>query len=238
MKLLSLEKNPIVESTLEIRYNQGIPELIVAGLMNIYKGQIKNGLEKLPVNQIPEIVRKADPNLQHVPLYRLSLNELVLQVGNDTLSIIKTIPYSNWIFFENAIRELLNNLGNLNIAETTRLGLRYLNFIEENVMDVCNLSLNEKIKFERKQINCTEIYNNNGLFVKTQIATGAKLNLNDSVKDGSIIDIDVYQDEKIKTSEVSAIAAEINQMHNVEKDAFISILRKEYLDKLGAKYSE
>ena len=66
----ALDPSPIKEAVVEIRFETPLPSEAVFGVVYnaIHDGYPE--LEKLPILQVPEAVRAADPNLMFQPHYR------------------------------------------------------------------------------------------------------------------------------------------------------------------------
>jgi uncharacterized protein (TIGR04255 family) len=234
-----LEKDLVAEAVFEIRFISSFPEEALAGLLyNHYKDRASNGLEKLPHLQVPEFIRKQDPNLQFMPLYRISMGNLIIQVGSNNASLINTGSghYLGWSEFFEKIKDFVSvTIKMTAISEITRCSLRYIDFLERNVTDVCNISLNNSIKYDRQQIRNTEMYRNGNFHIKTTMATGVILENSSEGKKlkGSIIDTDVSLEMKLPERE---LPANINNMHDIAKEVFFSLLKPEYIKELGPKY--
>jgi uncharacterized protein (TIGR04255 family) len=235
----SLEKDLVAEAVFEIRFKSNFPEEVLAWLLyNHYKDSVPNGLEKLPYLQVPELIRKQDPNLQFMPLYRISMGNLIIQIGSNNVSLINSGSgsYLGWSKFFEKIKSFVSVTIEITaISEITRCSLRYIDFFEQDATDVCNISLNNSIKYDRKQIRNTEIYRNGDFHIKTTMATEVILeNSIDGKKlKGSIIDTDVSLEMNLPETELSA---NINKMHDIAKEVFFSLLKPEYITKLGPKY--
>jgi len=235
----SLEKDLVAEAVFEIRFKSSFPEEALAGLLyNHYKDSVSNGLEKLPHLQVPELIRKQDPNLQFMPLYRISMGNLIIQIGSNNVSLINSGSgsYLGWNKFFEKIKSFVSVTIKITaVSEFTRCSLRYIDFLEQDVADVCNISLNNSIKYDRKQICNTEIYRNGDFHIKTTMATEVILeNSIDGKKlKGSIIDTDVSLEMNLPETE---LPANINKMHDIAKEVFFSLLKPEFTTELGPKY--
>jgi uncharacterized protein (TIGR04255 family) len=233
----TLKDSPIVEAILDFRFESNFPEEVLAGMVFArYKDEVTAPFEKLPSHQIPEQIRRSDPNLRFVPLYRIVRNNILIQVGTQSISIINVEPYLGWLEFEKYIRSFIETLREINVIEkVSRIGLRYLNFIECDAVDVCNVSLNNTVKYERIQINNTEVYKKQDLNIKVQIANGANLNKKSGLITGSVLDIDVFKDS-LSLQMTNDILNVVEEMHVIEKEIFVSILKADYLKQLGPIY--
>lgn len=234
----SLTIVPIVETIFDIRFESNFPEEVLAGMLYAhYKDQATAPFEKLPSLQIPEKIRTSDPNLQYVPLYRITRNNILIQIGSRSISLINSDPYLGWNGFLEQIQDFIATLVQINfIIKINRIGLRYINFIEKDAVEVCNVSLNNTVAYERKQINITEVYKEKNYLIKIAIANGANLsNPDKGVKQGSAIDIDVFMEGLADVLD-ARIIDHVCEMHSIEKTVFVASLKTEFLNTLGPIY--
>jgi uncharacterized protein (TIGR04255 family) len=101
---------PIIEAIVEIRFESGMPPDAVFGVLyNEFKSAYKK-VEKLPILQLPEIVRAKDINLRFQPHYKLIQDDFLLQIGPSVLSIVNVNEYVGWNNFSSRIRDILSIL--------------------------------------------------------------------------------------------------------------------------------
>jgi len=90
---------PIKEAVVEIRFESALPADATFGVVyNTLKNPYSQ-IEKLPILQIPEILRTNDPDLTYQPYYKLKRENYLLQIGPRTLSLAVVEPYPGWIAF-------------------------------------------------------------------------------------------------------------------------------------------
>lgn len=229
----SIEKCPIVDSLVEIRFKSNINHNAIFGIIyNSLRSDFQK-VENLPILQIPEAIRTTDPNLKHKPLYRISNDEYVVQIGVDLLAIGAYPKYVGWDKFSKTIFDILDRVEKLNIiGEVDRLAIRYINFFEENIFKNIKLeiSLTGSSIVNQKSVFRTEI-NHGNINSVLQISNEAQSNN----QFGSIIDIDCsrtigLQNFFEKKEEL------INEIHLIEKDLFFNLISDDYLDKLIPNY--
>lgn len=229
----SIENCPIVDALIEIRFKSKIHQNAIFGIIyNTLKSDFSK-IEDLPILQIPEPIRISDPNLKYKPLYRISNDEFVIQIGPDVLAIGSYPKYLGWKKFSSKIFEILNKIEDLKIiSEVERLGIRYINFFNEDIFDNLKLEINldnKKLKSQKSVIR-TEF--NQGKFISTlQISNDAQSN---NVF-GSIIDIDCHKTKGLQDFFKNKEAL-INEAHLKEKELFFDLITDEYLKKLNPKY--
>ena len=141
---VSIEKCPIVDALIEIRFDTKVNPSAVFGLiygvlMQKYPGQVIN----LPILQLPEAVRNSDPALKYKPLYRIVNENVIIQIGPDVLSISSVIPYIGWESFKEHAAEIIRQVITADIINrVSRLGHRYINFFESNILNQITMSFN------------------------------------------------------------------------------------------------
>lgn len=229
----SIENCPIIDALIEIRFTSKIHQNAIFGIIyNALKSDFSK-IEDLPILQIPEPIRMSDPNLKYKPLYRISNDEFVIQIGPDVLAIGSYPKYLGWKKFSSKIFEILNKIEELKIInEVERLGIRYINFFNEDIFNNIKLEINldnKKLKSQKSVIR-TEF--NQGKFVSTlQISNDAKSN----EIFGSIIDIDCHKTKGLQDF-FNNKETLINEGHLIEKKLFFELISDEYLKKLNPKY--
>ena len=89
---LRLEKCPLVDALIEIRFESSIIGSAIFGIIyNLIRNDYKGPVTNLPILQVPEQIRKNDPNLKFKPLYRIEAEKYIIQIGDDVLCISSKI---------------------------------------------------------------------------------------------------------------------------------------------------
>ncbi len=229
---------PIVDSVVELRFESNIfPNAVFGLIFNSLKDEYPK-VEKLPILQLPEQLRDADPNFKYKAHYKiLSDDGYSVQIGSDVIVIGAPTPYPGWDKFSGKIYFVINEILKLNIIDRViRLGLRLINFFDINIFDQVNLniSINEEPLNPTNTVLRTEIYKEN--FHNTlQIANNTTRIIDSKNVVGSIIDIDTFKNYS-GTSFNSIFKNEIESAHNVEKEIFFSLLKEDFLNSLKPTY--
>jgi len=226
---------PIIDSLLEIRFKTSIPHDAVFGIVyNSFKASYKKH-EPLPILQLPEPVRRTDPNLKFQPYYRISNDNFVIQIGPNVITISSFPQYVGWLNFQEEIKKFIISLNSLSIVEeVNRIGLRVVNFFSG--IDIFkNSKISIKISDEKigliNTLFRTEYSHENSIKSTLNITNNASINL----KIGSIIDIDTFL-EKAQTLTGDSIVTEIDRIHHLEKIIFFSLLKDEFLSQFNPEY--
>lgn len=238
---VSLGKSPIIDALIEIRFITSLFKNAVFGVIyNEIRSDYPGAVVQLPILQIPEQIRDQDPNLKFKPTYRIENEKYVIQIGSDVLSIGCKVPYVGWDEFYNHSKLIINRLITKNIIGTvTRLGVRYINFFDNNEMlNNCNISLSiSNYDFSNTLIR-SEI-KKDGFVSTLQFSDNARYKPNPILaeKVGSLIDIDTskqYYDASFQQN----IDSELLGAHKCEKELFFSLLKDHFISSLNPIYNE
>jgi len=224
---------PILDALIEIRFSTNIERDAVFGLIYNALHIDFEKVDKLPIMQLPDQVRASDPSLKFKPHYRLSNENIVLQVGPEVITISSFPKYTGWSSFSSKIYDILEKVQRIGIIDSiVRIGIRYINFFEQNIFDNINLkvTLSQNTIDYKNTVIRTEISQDD--YKSTlQIANNA----NHNNKSGSVIDIDTFLDDNIddffqRKKEI------IDKGHEKEKELFFSLLKEEFLNTLNPEY--
>ncbi len=227
---------PIIESIVEIRFETDLPGDAVFGIAYKEFKSDYSRLEKLPILQIPEPIRSIDPNLMFSPHYKLFRDNLILQVGPKTFSLVCTEEYPGWEFLSKRIDENFSRFLTLGIVnKISRIGLRFVNFFKNlNIYEHSNLNvtIGEDCLGGNTLSLLAEI--KSGTLMSTlRTANAAVVNIKGEDLKGSIVDIDT---ETQSGNSLDAIIEAVKAAHDEEKRIFFSLLEKKFLDTLNPEY--
>ena len=230
---------PIYEAVVEIRFNSSLPSDAVFGVVyNQLKDSYQNN-EQLPILQIPELVRNNDPNLKFQPYYKLKRDNYVIQIGPHVLSLsITDNSYTTWEDYFSEIQNVFGRVGELNfISNVMRVGLRYINFFEDDVWEKINLS----VKIVEDEITDNEVFVRTVIpkeDFKVLLQVGNQFELtrnNQTASKVSVIDIDTsIEGDNVDFFENTESL--LNKGHKLEKEIFFKLLKEEFLASLNPQY--
>lgn len=223
--------NPIIDAGLELSVSYHVPsDVIVGNLFNFLHQKDENvGLQKLPVSNIPDEIRRMDPNLKDKPTHQLSCKYGFVQIGENVLCVGGMTPYVSWAEFYKFITEVIAFLSeNALVLKVEFVKLRYLNFFKENIFKAINLSITMEgvdALCEGSTIFRTEIPCGDGVLGVLQITNGVhvknvSLGLDD---DGSLIDIQTIS----KQASMESLPTIIDQLHQEVEKLFSNLTKKE-----------
>lgn len=236
---LSIEPCPIIDALVEIRFIAKVDPnavfgLIYGALMQQYPGRIYN----LPIMQLPEAVRVSDPSFRFKPLYRLITNDVTIQIGPDVLSISSSLPYIGWEQFKSHVINIINLInakGNI-IERVIRLGHRYINFFDMDMLPNITMSFKMTEGYDIQQLQITTSVKDSTFDNTIQFSNSSIMNLNQpNEKRGSIIDIDTYKNYPDNYF-LGNIANEMEEAHKSEKTLFFSLLEDRFIETLNPQY--
>lgn len=196
---------------------------------------------KLPIHQIPDAIRKNDPNLKLQPVYEIrSKTETAYRilVGDATLGIAVN-NYTRWnsSFFPQIKKIFSSVIKSGKIKKINRIGLRYIDFLkDENIFETGKIKVDinhESIKNKKMFLRVEDIID--GVSYNKSITNNTKFQQNPDI--GSIIDIITFVDNKnlvINDSfQSNAFFEEIDKLHIINKDKFKEVIS----DELARKYN-
>lgn len=228
---------PLIDTIVEIRFDSDLLPDAIFGI--IYK-EVKEDypkLQKLPILNVPDVIRLEEPDFKYQPHYQFIHEKFVLQIGPKMLAVSSPGEYVGWEIFLNKIMETYSIIKRLEIiSKVTRLGIRYINFFNFDIFDQINLkvSMNDApLKSEQTMLRSKS---QDGKFMNLlQILNKATIKGEKEIRKGSIIDIDTHLDEEIKNffNEIRDLLVE---GHEVEKTLFFSLIKDEYLQTLNPEY--
>ncbi|MCA6572819.1 MAG: TIGR04255 family protein [Pseudanabaena sp.] len=226
---------PILQAVVELRFETVLPSDAVFGILYSLLSSQYNTFEKLPILQIPEILRSQDPNLRYQPAYKLIDDNFWVQIGSNVISVVNVGSYAGWTLFLEKISSVLNHLNDSKIvSKVTRFGIRYISFFSLDIFKEINfgLTLNGD-EFETEQLVLRSLLKREEFFVNLQVAN--KTFVSDFTEIGSIIDIDTFiENENLTIPDIKSSFLE--RSHFEQKKLFFGILKKEFLVSLNPEY--
>lgn len=223
--------NHIIDTGLEMAVSYMFPSDAIVGILynSLHQKSEHVELQKLPVSNIPDEIRRMDPNLKDKPTHQLTCKEGFVQIGENVLCIGGIMPYTSWEVFEKFIGEILGLLSASSLLKAVEhVKLRYLNFYEENIFESINLNISmpgiEHIcsgsTAFRTEIPCGE-----SILGVLQITNGVHVK-NESLEldnDGSLIDL-LTITKKVSMENFPEV---IKKLHEQVESLFFKLTRKD-----------
>lgn len=239
-----LKQDAIVEALLEIRFDsQTIPEILLGRLAD-HSAWNNFHQRRLPISEIPAVVRQSDRNLRYSPwleLADLERNRKV-RIGEHVLSYHQLAPYPGWQVFRGQLFETIDGLfSKAGKANIRRLGLRYINGLKPAVHRVDGiLDLNMTVSVagqsipESSNVNfTTNVHDDTDCTVRIAAAdfvTG-------SLPEGTavVIDVDVFTKPSARIKSAEDAKAWLEVAHTREKEQFFRLLKPNTVQELMEK---
>ena len=233
---------PIVETVIEIRFSSILPSEAVFGVIySKIASDFDKNIKKLPILQIPELVRSKDPNLTYQAHYSLSKagTPLQLNIGPRTITFSNNNGYIGWDKYFAFVKEVLEKIKGTDVIHLPeRVGIRYINFFDYQILDKINLNINLYDKpIAKESTNFRTEFVTDGYVSVLQVLNNVNANINGKQKMGSTIDIDcIYnfkQSESHKNDDFNEI---IENGHKIEKRLFFNLLKSEFINTFNLEY--
>jgi uncharacterized protein (TIGR04255 family) len=235
---IRIEKWPIVEAAVEVRFVSPVPESALQGLLF---AQIRKRYPKyvqLPGAALTGDMRALNPILQYAPVAQYHSPEFIIQTGPRAVALlIQPAKYPGWDVLSAEIAFFFEALKKADfVSEGERLGLRYINFFAFDVLSHLEL----EVHAHGKPLNAGELNLICGLkreraFVRLAIGNNARANIADEPRYGSILDIDVSFNSEDFTL-FDGVIERLGEAHLIAKQIFFGLLKQEFLDTLGPEY--
>lgn len=228
---LSIDPCPIVEAVVELRFNHNTHDDAVFGM---FFAELKNRFSahsNLPLRDFPQEIVKGNPEFKYKALHQLrnpKNDNFFVNLGPHVISIISKGKYLGWKQYAENIYYVIERIKKTSIiTEFSRLGIRYMNFFEGDILDQTEL----KITLKGKEIesNWSQIlyeYNLNGYKNRINVWNDSILEQLGEKTKGTLIDIDTVYANKFSQKEISAL---LEEGHTTEKKIFYMLLKTEFV---------
>lgn len=227
---------PLIDAVVELRF---VPEQPAEAVFGILFSRLKDSFpefQKLPILQLPESIRNADPVLKFKPYYRISNKTYVVQIGPDVLAISSPDNYVGWDSLFETILSIWKAVDDLKvIKKAVRIGVRFINYFDFDVYSKINMQItmnNSDLESDNKSIRA-EIGRGDFRNI-VNITNKARVEVKGELFEGSIIDIDTVYDHEL--SGIDECIKVLSRAHDAEKFIFFSILDKSFIEELSPQY--
>lgn len=230
-----LELCPIIEAIVEVRFDTDVKDLDIYSKIQKELGKNFTSIE-LPIRQIPELIRSQEINLKFSPLFKFNSNNLVVQTGSNSISIINQKPYQGWSLFFPFVEKILSAAFNIEdgyIKKVLRVGVRYVNFFkDQNQLSKCTkLELKNNEKGVEGIIFIQNEYIDNNLKHIVKFSNNSQYD----AFSGSAIDIDLISTEE-EINSINNLLSTIESSHIAVKKVFYDLVEPDFLKTLNPIY--
>jgi len=232
---VEISPNPLVTSTIELRFTSQIPS------KSLFPAVYKAFLDDLPnfeLSNLPPEIKVNNPLLNYAPDYVLSNENFKLSFSNSVLTFEHVSEYQFWKNYFPFVSKCFQTFFKIvNTEFIERVGVRYASVLDKTesasqvLISVPSLELaNYDQKFEHYR---TTIKLDN-VSILLQIFDNAKAVKKNQAISGVYIDIDASFNDKLAPNE--DVLKMIDRLHDEQKKLFFSLLRPEYINTLNPKY--
>ena len=230
---------PIIEAVVQVTCTCLVDQDVVVGMVNSLLQKDGNNslqIERLPILNLPEEIRRVDVNLRDKPWYKVNCGEYFILIGLFGVALGVNPPYKGWDAFKKFAVKIFDMLSGNVIKEVSAVALKYLDFFSEvNIFEKinCTFCMSGVAITAVPTIFRTELPE--GDFVKIiQITNGVHLQ-NQTLgidSDGSLIEINLFT----KDVSVENFGQVIEEAHSRQKIDFFSLLSDDYLNTFAVEY--
>ena len=240
-----LKKEPLIDAVFEIRFTSTFPAgAILPGLM-FGKLDGNKTLEALPVAQLPQSMRDAEPNLRFAPLHRLDWEHFYVNVGDHSVSIGVKHPYPGWSSFKLVITKVMDALKDASfIKAVERYALKYVDLLpatslreQVNFVNFDVTLAGHKLENEKFQLRI-EIPKNGFIHAIQVVSSVTATSQSGEPKQGLIVDVDtIALQEGISFDELlSNFSDKLETIHQANKQIFFDCLKPQTVTALEPEY--
>ena len=232
---LAIDPCPIQEAVIELRYERpkgliwdAVPGVVFSRL----EGNGWGPLERLPIAEVPQEILEMEANLQHAPHYSLSKGPCLLLLGPKMLGLANKSPYLGWKQLFAEFRSIFEALGSTLIRKLNRVGIRYIDTFEGNVLP--------KTRLDFQIAGCSPamstmsfhlpLEGRDGFTLSLRLANG--LATGEPAQLRSIIDLDA----SVSPVPAGDVLGLIESGHQQQKQLFFSLLKDDFLESLNPTY--
>jgi len=231
--------SPIIEAVTEIRFENNLPSAVLFGTVYSAFSTEFPETEQLPILEMPQQFRDAQPELDYAPHYRLKNEKFLINVGQKSISINRLCTkheYKDWREYSTVIKRVFEEVEKAGFfTQVERTSVRYINFFENQTDEALNL----EIKLFREALSGFEELNVG--FIKTQeagklsvgIAINVKVDYEGTAKRGLVLNLEAFEDTTTDLSEVKNL---IDSLHVTAEDGFFNALTEATLTSLNPVY--
>lgn len=238
-----ISPDQIKNSIVEIKYTTGIPfEILLGNIFDALDDTFKYTNRPAPFGNNQIIDGSFQIGLGGQNLFYTDTLKLELRPNSLIFNCLS--HYAGWSNYMAEIKKALSQIMKIKkIDSIFRIGLRYIN--EYPDMDIQNCTKFNftfgipAIQSETYQFRTEFILDNYKVILnlqnKTPLINPPSNGVISGIKQISIVDIDVIA-ENLAITALDMLFAEIENIHNKEKEIFFNIIKEEYLQTLNAIY--
>lgn len=242
-----LKKEPLIDAVFEVRFTSAFPAGSVLPGMLFGKLDGDKKIEQLPLSQLPNVMRDADPNLRFAPLSRLDWRRFYINVGDRSVSVGFKHPYPGWDSFKPAIVEVMNILKGADILRSVeRYSLKYIDLLPETDLAKQASFVNFDVtlaghKLEKEAFHIRLEIPRDGFMHTVQVLSSATATLHTGEsRQGLIVDVDtIANQQEVSFDELlSGFSDKLDAIHKANKEVFFDCLKQQTITALEPEYDD
>jgi uncharacterized protein (TIGR04255 family) len=235
-----LKHDSIVEAVVEIQFEQSDVGEVFVGKLAADAAWATYQSQRLPLADLPAMVRDQEPNFKHQPIIQLMRPTPgeILKIGHRVISLHALAPYPGWSNFSQRVDALISALFNATPAVSVhRLGLRYINALTNlhGMKTLWDLNFEMKVAGSAPQEDVVTAFKIAGDETHAgQVSIASPAYVQGSTVPGAIafIDVDVFSPSSPGALAADKVRDWFHSAHDIEKAAFFSLWRDDILTAL------
>lgn len=238
-----LQKNPLIDVVFELRFKTNVPAQHI--LPGIFISKLENASFLKTENN--ENSAENEIGSQFSNMIKIDWGDFILAVGEKRVGITCKMPYPGWALFKDAISQILTILKEIDFELLLeRFSLKYVDLINDEICEKRSETINAKIrignhevaeeKFQIRLESPEQGYIKTVQIISHAIATSLVSPEKKSLR-GIIIEVDTIRIEKpAKKIAFEEIIDRVDEIHNINKEAFFNCISASALEKLEPIY--
>ena len=238
-----LKKEPLIDAVFEVRFDSDAPVSVVLPGFLFEKLDGKKTIETLPIAQIPQEIRKADPGLKYAPLNRIDWGLFFINIGDNSLSISCKYPYPGWDIFKPSILKVINVLLESKLPKAIeRYSLKYIDLIpasgDQQKVSMVNLDVTiAGHKLEKEPYMIRVEIPRHGFINVVQVISSATTTLHTGIsKEGLVVDVDTVATHISINTLLDGFPEKLDVIHQTNKTVFFDCITPTTLKSLEPVY--
>lgn len=230
--------NPIVEAVLDVLFESEIPAIGLVGLLLTADLKYKT-IKELPTLQLPEIIRKNDPNLKYQALYevRSKENRYRILIGDCTFGIAICSSYNCWKDFKEEFKEVFDKVFFKMKPSIKRIALRYVDIIDsENIFEngKINISIDGSSLTNKRSFLNIDYVDDSNIRIIQALSSHTAFQNQDLSREGSLVDTVTAIEDNIPSVNLEDFFYEAaDKLHDAQIDLFKKVISNELILKLS-----
>lgn len=241
-----LKKEPLIDAVFEVRFTSAFPAGSV--LPGLLFGTLDGGdkkIEQLPLSQLPQVIRDADPSLRFAPLSRLDWQQFYINIGDRSVSVGFKYPYPGWHSFKPAIIKVMDSLKSADILKSVeRYSLKYVDLLPAKDLREQVSFVNFDVtlaghKLENEAFQIRLEIPRDGFIHAVQVVSSATVTLHTGEsRQGLIVDVDTITNQRGISFEelLSGFPEKLDFIHQANKEIFFDCLKSQTITALEPDY--